>query len=317
MDYIVFIKKEDNIGDFVVKLKKIAHNLNMKIVDNDFYGDYPIHHLKLNFISENEFNIRKNHDLELTKNGVTTTPNGETSDIYYNGSEIYSKNGDYIFRNFFNCLEEYAFLTIFYENKYKNDILNFLEDESEKKLEEIPNNTIKYTRFRDIPAFTRDGSWQADFDFKNCVKYIDECIENEGLELNPDFQRGHVWTEEQQIAWLEFFLRGGRTSRVIYFNKPSWNGSVEKGAYDDFVCVDGLQRLTAIRRFVNNEIKVFGSYFEEYTDSPRFTMSIKLNINDLKTKKEVLQWYIDMNTGGTPHSENEINRVKDLFKQEI
>ena len=175
---------------------------------------------------------------------------------------------------------------------------------------------MKITSFRDIPTFTRDGSWQADFDFESCIKYIDECIEEDGLELNPDFQRGHVWTEEQQIAWLEFFLRGGRTSRVIYFNKPDWFGSVPEGSYNDFVCVDGLQRLTAIRRFVNNEIKVFGSYFNEYTDTPRFTMSIKLNVNDLKTKKEVLQWYIDMNTGGTPHTKDEIDRVRKLIEKE-
>ena len=51
-----------------------------------------------------------------------------------------------------------------------------------------------------------------------------------------------MWTEEQQIAWIEFFLKGGRTSRVIYLNKPSWHRSVPEGAYDDYVCVDGLQR---------------------------------------------------------------------------
>ena len=28
--------------------------------------------------------------------------------------------------------------------------------------------------------------------------------EEMGLELNPDFQRGHVWTEQQQIAFLEY-----------------------------------------------------------------------------------------------------------------
>ena len=69
MDYIVFIKKEDNIGDFVVKLKKIAHNLNMKIVDNDFYGDYPIHHLKLNFISENEFELVCDFEIFIDRDG--------------------------------------------------------------------------------------------------------------------------------------------------------------------------------------------------------------------------------------------------------
>ena len=39
------------------------------------------------------------------------------------------------------------------------------------------------------------------------------------------------------------------------------------------------------------------------------------HVNDLKTKKEVLQWYIEMNTGGTPHSQEEILRVKNMLNE--
>lgn len=172
----------------------------------------------------------------------------------------------------------------------------------------------KITRFRDIPKFTRDGSWQADFDLIFLMKFIDEHIEQYRLQLNPKFQRGHVWTEEQQIKWLEFFFRGGRTSRVIYLNKPDWHGSVPEGAYNEFVCVDGLQRLTAIRRFVDGEIPVFGSYIHEFEDKMSIVNdSVKVNINDLKSEKEVLQWYVDMNSGGTPHTNEEIERVKQMI----
>lgn len=36
-------------------------------------------------------------------------------------------------------------------------------------------------------------------------------------------------------------------------------------------------------------------------------------INSLMTKYKVLQWYIEMNSGGTVHSEHELNRVRDLL----
>ena len=173
----------------------------------------------------------------------------------------------------------------------------------------------KITRFEDIPQFTRDGSWQCNYPLDYFVRHINEEVEEQGLQLNPDFQRGHVWTEEQQTAWLEFFLKGGKTGRVIYLNKPSWHFSVPEEAYDDYVCVDGLQRITAIKRFVNNEIKVFGSYYKEFTDSLRLTHTIILNVNDLKTEKEVLQWYVDMNAGGTPHTNDEIDKVKQMIEK--
>ena len=54
-------------------------------------------------------------------------------------------------------------------------------------------------------------------------------------------------------------------------------------------------------------------YFNEYTDKPRMMTTIKINVNDLKTEKEVLQWYVDMNAGGTPHSNEEINRVRSMI----
>lgn len=176
---------------------------------------------------------------------------------------------------------------------------------------------MKLTRFKDIPKFTRDGSWECDFDFKYLLDFIDENIHEYNLKLNPDFQRGHVWTEEQQIAWLEFFLKGGKTGRVLYFNYPSWQGDlVKEGDYDDFVCVDGLQRITAIRRFMDGEIPVFDSYIYEYEDRmPIIGNSIRVNVNNLKTKKEVLQWYVDMNAGGTPHTNEEIARVRDMIKE--
>lgn len=177
------------------------------------------------------------------------------------------------------------------------------------------NDNVKITRFCDIPKFTNDGSWNCDFSFAYLVDFIETEINEMGLILNPDFQRGHVWTEEQQIAWIEFFLKGGKTGRTVYLNNPSWHRSVKDGKYNEYVCVDGLQRITAIRRFVNNEIKVFGSYYKEFTDNMRFNQTIKVNINDLKTKKEVLQWYIDMNNGGTPHTKEEIDRVRELMSQ--
>lgn len=40
-----------------------------------------------------------------------------------------------------------------------------------------------------------------------------------------------------------------------------------------------------------------------------------LNVNDLKTEKEVLQWYVDMNSGGTPHTNDEIERVKKMIQE--
>lgn len=99
----------------------------------------------------------------------------------------------------------------------------------------------KITKFADIPQFTRDGNYHVNMDIRRIPKWIEGEQKEMNLQLNPTFQRGHVWTEEQQIAWLEFFLKGGKSGNIVYFNCPSWHHEVKSGEYDDYVCVDGLQ----------------------------------------------------------------------------
>lgn len=45
-------------------------------------------------------------------------------------------------------------------------------------------------------------------------------------------------------------------------------------------------------------------------------LDVIINVNNLKTREEVLQWYIDFNAGGTVHSKEEIDRVKKLLEEE-
>jgi len=176
-------------------------------------------------------------------------------------------------------------------------------------------------KFKDIPQYIETGSWECNYSFQSLVKTIEGWSTNTEdsdtlLEMNPDFQRGHVWTEQQQIAFVESVLKGGaKNARVIYLNNPNWMKYYDK-PYKDFVCVDGLQRYTAIKRFINNEIKVFGHYYNEFEDNLRGKHDMKINVNDLPTRKDVLQWYLEHNSGGTIHTEEEINRVKILLEKE-
>lgn len=168
-------------------------------------------------------------------------------------------------------------------------------------------------KFKDIPQLTGDGKYKVDYEMRSIVRAIEDYIREDGLQLVPDFQRGHVWTEQQQINYIEFILRGGKTGRDFYFNHPQWMGSFKEGRMG-FVCVDGLQRITALMRFVHNEIKAFGYYCSEYEDGLRqATGRFTVHINDLKTQREVLQWYLEMNSGGTPHSPEELNRIRSMI----
>lgn len=168
-------------------------------------------------------------------------------------------------------------------------------------------------KLSDIPRFIRQADYCIDLSFDDLYCWI-ERQQLQRLDLDPDFQRGHVWTEAQQIAYIEFILAGGYTGKDLYFNHPGWRDTY-KG---DFVLVDGKQRLLAITKFTNNLIPAFGTYLKEF-DEPEVLLrryGVKVHVNNLQTRKECLKWYIQFNEGGTPHTKAEIDKVKDLIKLE-
>lgn len=168
-------------------------------------------------------------------------------------------------------------------------------------------------KYKDLPRFTRCANYRVNVGFTTFLRSFKSYKEEWDLQLNPVFQRGHVWNESQQIKFIEYILNGGK-SDSIKLNKPDWESERDCSDYRDFVCVDGLQRLTAITRFLNNEIKVFDCYADEIDEVILRRNSIIVEINDLKTEEEVLQWYIDLNSGGTIHTEEEIEKVKKLLE---
>lgn len=169
---------------------------------------------------------------------------------------------------------------------------------------------------KDIPKFTDWGNYTVDISWDYLEQKLEEYIQD-NLQLEPDFQRGHVWSTKNQISYVEFCLKGGKSGRDILFNNPNWS-RYRSTKYNDFVLVDGLQRITAVSKFMKNELAVFnGNYFKDFIDIPRVTLRgqrFKFNINDLQTKKEVLQWYLDLNSGGIVHEQEELNRVRKLLE---
>lgn len=169
-------------------------------------------------------------------------------------------------------------------------------------------------RFRDIPQFPH-CSYRCDVSW-NYLEYHIERQSDEGaapLDLDPDFQRAHVWTPKQQTEYVEYILKGGTSGRELYFNCTGWMSDY-RGPY---VIVDGKQRLEAVRRFMRGEIPAFGVKRHDYTDDPNMLVArFSWNIAALETRAEVLEWYLQFNAGGTMHTREELERVEALLLAE-
>jgi hypothetical protein len=181
----------------------------------------------------------------------------------------------------------------------------------------------KSNEFAGIIKPLSQGIYRCNIDFRHfneSMKHYEE--DYGGFDLCPEYQRGHVWAPEQQLHFIENMLRGvlAESSFIIQFNCPNWEDDVvvtdlPKG----FQCIDGLQRITAVNEYLKGNIKPFGFHVDDFNHS---SFSIKtcrwrwvFVVHNFTKRADVLKHYLDINTGGTPHSEAEIDRVKGLLEE--
>lgn len=167
--------------------------------------------------------------------------------------------------------------------------------------------------FKDIPRFTRMPTYRVGVPLDSLEVSIERYKEHYDLDFNPDFQRGYVWNNSQKTKFVEYVLRGGSSGKEIYFNHPGWDGSMN----GQMVVVDGKQRLNACLEFLQDKVPVFDNYFysEIQGHFPSFA-SLNFNVNNLGTRLEVLKWYKDLNSGGTIHTKEDLQKVDELIEEE-
>lgn len=148
------------------------------------------------------------------------------------------------------------------------------------------------------------------------------------LELNPEFQRGHVWNLDKQIAFVENLLRGIDINKTIRFNDLTMRShdGADEILKNKILCIDGLQRLTAIIDFIDGKYKIFNNQLNyqdilNHPDKPSmrriFNNSlIQFDFLQITSYKELLEYYIDLNTGGVAHTQADIQIAKDLLEQQ-
>lgn len=152
-------------------------------------------------------------------------------------------------------------------------------------------------------------------------KYLPQWLESQGekpefmsLDMNPFFQRDYVWTDEQKISYIEYRLKGGFSGKDIFWNCPSWMRFKGKG--NNIQLVDGKQRLNAALQFLNNEIPAFGHLLSEFEDKIHPTEpDFIFHVNNLQTEREVVEWYVGFNTGGSVHTEKDLKPALDYLKE--
>lgn len=146
--------------------------------------------------------------------------------------------------------------------------------------------------------------------------------ESEPFNLDPDYQRPHVWTNKQQSLFVGYLLEGNAAPTIVI------NRDLDPNHYPPNVdeLVDGKQRLMACYRFIVDEIPAELSDGREVwlkdadATERRQILGISgpyMNIVYVSlSRPEVLKLYLRLNRGGTVHTDSEIQHVRNLLAAE-
>ncbi len=133
--------------------------------------------------------------------------------------------------------------------------------------------------------------------YSHPISDVRDWADNERLELRPDFQRNEVWTQAAQIMLIDTILKGIPIPK-IYIK------SIVKNEKTYRIVVDGQQRLTAILKFIRDELPLKKPYQGEflnmkYSDLPE-------NVHD-----DFIRYKIDINEIFNPSDEE----IRDLYSR--
>lgn len=142
------------------------------------------------------------------------------------------------------------------------------------------------------------------------VDYNLESLSNLNINLSPEYQRRERWDDIRQSKLIESFL----------MNVPVPPVFLNEDSYGQYSVIDGKQRITAVKRFIHNELKLKGltifselngKSFKEIPNTlqdiirtrPTLRATIILRQSDQDVKFEVFQ---RLNTGGVKLNSQEI-----------
>lgn len=135
-----------------------------------------------------------------------------------------------------------------------------------------------------------------------------------GVDMEPDYQRGSVWNDEDRVKLLDSIFAGREIGRFVFREVPYEESLEKKCMYE---VVDGKQRLMTLCAFYENRFPYRGCFYNELPAEDKnwfgSAMTSLASLSDKVTKKEVLEVFVALNQNGRPIEEAVLNHAKKLL----
>lgn len=147
----------------------------------------------------------------------------------------------------------------------------------------------------------------------SCIEGLISKLDWGWVTDQTDYQRDYVWTEEDREQFYDSLFSGVDIGRfvIIDYEYPR-----------ESELLDGKQRVNALRDLFESRVKYKGKYWHELSVRDRYIIenrNISLaQVRGEKLKKsDIYQYFLMLNKGGVPQSEDHLKSVKTLYENAL
>lgn len=171
----------------------------------------------------------------------------------------------------------------------------------------------------DIERYTQDDDIFFQYSQRDVRSLLGYFFSRYPIDLEPDYQRGNVWTLEQKVKLIDSVFRNVDIGKFVII-KREWGKNPNQPASPNLTeMLDGKQRLTALLEYYTGQFKYKGKYFHELNawDRNHFK-NYRVSIADINpiTDEQKYRYFLKLNTTGTPVDPDHMAKVAGMLMKE-
>lgn len=163
----------------------------------------------------------------------------------------------------------------------------------------------------EVPIFSRtDGLINLIFANRTIESIIFD-VYNFGIDLDPPYQRGYIWDDDDRQKLIRSIFEGAEIGRFVVVDKNTY--SAHPGEYA-FEILDGKQRLKTIIDFYENRFPYCGLYFNDLSGTDKHTFRNTIiqvaKVSMMKYSAEKLsELFVLLNRSGRAMTDQDIEKA--------
>jgi len=134
-----------------------------------------------------------------------------------------------------------------------------------------------------------------------------------GVDFEPDYQRGYVWSLEDKQELIASIFQGIDIGKFVFVVLP-WRSSTSTS----YEILDGKQRLSTIKEFKESRFKFNGLYWHELSNRDRnFFIQIPVSVAEIRegaSRENIINQFIRLNSFGKVMDKSHLDLVKNMLK---